>query len=296
MPRNGSGTYSLPAGSLVTDGQTALASQHNTPLNDLAADLNLARPIVAGGTGGTTKAEAISNLTLATTPRRVTYGGTADAITLTTGASLSALVTGMTFSFIATADNTGPATINTDGLGDVDAKTIAGDDLPEAYIRTGWPTTVMYDGTQWLVIPAPQHVVLTETFTFVHPDLSFSALHTGYLPFFLSTGSVDASQRDRKMARAGRVIGARLDLKGTRSAGTATLKPVISGVAQDFDDGSVILDGTNTTGAASLVSYGNGVPFVAGDTLGSQIVTNALWATSGQSDLISQFTVIYEPI
>lgn len=40
MPRNGSGVYSLPAGYLAIDGQTIQPAQHNTPLQDIAADLN----------------------------------------------------------------------------------------------------------------------------------------------------------------------------------------------------------------------------------------------------------------
>lgn len=52
MPRSGPGVYSLPAGSIVADGvDDILATQHNTPLNDLAADANIVRPVVAGGTG-----------------------------------------------------------------------------------------------------------------------------------------------------------------------------------------------------------------------------------------------------
>ena len=65
MPRNGAGTYTLPAGSLVTDNvDDILASQHNTPLSDLASDANTARPVVAGGTGASTAAGARTNLGL----------------------------------------------------------------------------------------------------------------------------------------------------------------------------------------------------------------------------------------
>lgn len=76
MPRSGGGAYSLPAGSLVTDGiDDILASQHNGPLQDIATDLNTARPIVAGGTGATTAADARTNLGLAL-PLAVASGGT----------------------------------------------------------------------------------------------------------------------------------------------------------------------------------------------------------------------------
>lgn len=62
MPRNDSGVYSLPAGSIVATGSNIEASQHNGPLNDLVSDANAARPIVAGGTGATTRDAASRNL------------------------------------------------------------------------------------------------------------------------------------------------------------------------------------------------------------------------------------------
>ena len=40
MPRNQAGVYSLPAGYLAVTGQIIQAAQHNTPLEDIAADLN----------------------------------------------------------------------------------------------------------------------------------------------------------------------------------------------------------------------------------------------------------------
>jgi hypothetical protein len=65
MPRSGGGVYSLPAGSIVTDGvDDILAAQHNDPLNDIALDMNTARPVVAGGTGATTKLGAQQALDL----------------------------------------------------------------------------------------------------------------------------------------------------------------------------------------------------------------------------------------
>jgi len=62
LARDGSGTYSLPAGSTIANGDTSDASDLNTPLADIAADLNVARPIVAGGTGATTAAAARANI------------------------------------------------------------------------------------------------------------------------------------------------------------------------------------------------------------------------------------------
>jgi len=62
MARDGSGVYSLPAGSNITNGDTSDASDINTPLNDIETDLNTARPIVAGGTGATSASAARTNL------------------------------------------------------------------------------------------------------------------------------------------------------------------------------------------------------------------------------------------
>ena len=62
MGRNSAGVYSLPAGSVVEDGQTTSASQHNDPITDMAADANTARPVVAGGTGASTASAARRNL------------------------------------------------------------------------------------------------------------------------------------------------------------------------------------------------------------------------------------------
>lgn len=61
MPRAG-GVYSLPSNYEATAGETATATQHNSPLEDLQTDMNTARPVVAGGTGATSASAARSNL------------------------------------------------------------------------------------------------------------------------------------------------------------------------------------------------------------------------------------------
>jgi hypothetical protein len=81
---------------------------------------------------------------------RSTYGGTANAITVTTGLSLAALTTGMEIRFRATAANTGATTINVDGLGVATAWTMTGSALPADYVRTDVDTVARYNGTQWV--------------------------------------------------------------------------------------------------------------------------------------------------
>jgi len=149
MPRNGSGIFSLPAGSIVTDGvSTLLATQHNTPLNDIADALNEPAPVVAGGTG----VDTIAEVALAVKrDLRATYGGTADAITLTTGLSYTAVTTGQQIRFRATSANTTAATINLDAIGAVACRTVTGVALPASYIRTDVDTVATYDGTFWVL-------------------------------------------------------------------------------------------------------------------------------------------------
>jgi hypothetical protein len=60
--RNGSGIYSKPAGTTFVPNTVIQSSKVNEIFDDIAADLNLERPIVAGGTGGTSASEARTNL------------------------------------------------------------------------------------------------------------------------------------------------------------------------------------------------------------------------------------------
>lgn len=62
MSRNGAGVYSKPSGTTPVDGDDIDAAPYNLLMDDIAADLNLARPIVAGGTGAATAATALANL------------------------------------------------------------------------------------------------------------------------------------------------------------------------------------------------------------------------------------------
>lgn len=78
-----------------------------------------------------------------------TRGGTANAITLNTGGV--ALAVGMQVRWRAAAVNTGPVTINVDGQGAIEARTVTNVALPAGYIRTDVDTVATYDGTRWIV-------------------------------------------------------------------------------------------------------------------------------------------------
>lgn len=64
MSRNGAGVYSKPAGTTAVAGTTIESSKYNQTIDDLVNDANLARPVVAGGTGATTAAGARTALGL----------------------------------------------------------------------------------------------------------------------------------------------------------------------------------------------------------------------------------------
>lgn len=81
-------------------------------------------------------------------------GGTANAITLNANPPLTSYVTGVYYSFLALATNTGPTTVNINGLGpisivkDVSANLAAGDIQAGQYISIG------FDGTNFQTIAA----------------------------------------------------------------------------------------------------------------------------------------------
>lgn len=75
MSRNGSGIYSLPAGSAAVDGAIIDPVVFNTLISDLESDANTARPIVAGGTGATTAAAARTNLGAPPAPQSAAGAG-----------------------------------------------------------------------------------------------------------------------------------------------------------------------------------------------------------------------------
>lgn len=65
MSRNGSGVYTLPAGSTIANGDTSDADDLNIPLADIETDMNTPRPVVAGGTGASSVAAAQTTFKIA---------------------------------------------------------------------------------------------------------------------------------------------------------------------------------------------------------------------------------------
>jgi hypothetical protein len=62
MPRDGSGVYNAPPGTHGVPDTTIGSAQYNDFVDDVAQDLNHPRPVVAGGTGATNAADALTAL------------------------------------------------------------------------------------------------------------------------------------------------------------------------------------------------------------------------------------------
>lgn len=78
-----------------------------------------------------------------------TTGGNANTIVLTAG--YPELVIGLRVRFQANSQNTGSATINLDGFGARQCRTMRGTVLPAGYIRSDVETQATFDGTYWVL-------------------------------------------------------------------------------------------------------------------------------------------------
>ena len=87
---------------------------------------------------------------------RVQAGGSADALTLTSGAGFAPPPMGLMLRFRASAANTGAATIALDGGAGIACRTVTGAVLPAGYIRTDADTLALFDGSFWVLTRAPE--------------------------------------------------------------------------------------------------------------------------------------------
>ncbi len=107
-----------------------------------------------------------------------TVGGSANTLTLTTGAALASIVRGQRVRFRAAAPNTGATTLNVDGRGAQPAATVTGATLPEGYLRTDVDTVAMWDGATWIVDRQREHVENANGEAWLNADGSFMAART----------------------------------------------------------------------------------------------------------------------
>ena len=176
MARNGSGTYTLPAGNPVTTGTTISSTWANNTLNDLGSALTASlaydgqtTPVanlpmggyihtgVGNATARTNYASAAqvqdSTLTYLTS-----ISGT-DTITAIAPVSMSAYAAGQTFRFIAAGANTTTGvTLNINSIGAKNITKNGTTALSIGDIPAGSVVVVVYDGTQFQLTSLPTYV------------------------------------------------------------------------------------------------------------------------------------------
>jgi hypothetical protein len=197
MARNGSGTYTLPAGNPVVTGSTISSTWANNTLGDIGTALtgSIAKDGQTTPTAnlpmGTYAHTNVGNASL-----RTMYGSAAqvqdntfqyltsvagtNTITATAPFGMTAYATGQRFTFIAAGANTGATTLNLNSIG---AKAITKNGttaLVASDIASGQAIEVVYDGTQFQLINVSALTGVS----------SFSAGSTGLTPSTATTGAV----------------------------------------------------------------------------------------------------------
>ena len=194
MARNGSGTYSLPAGNPVTTGTTISSTWANSTLSDLGTAMTASIaydgqtvPIANLPMGGN-KHTGVGNATVRTNyasaadvqDGSLTYltsvSGT-DTIVATGPVGMSAYATGQVFRFISAGANTGATTVNINTIGAKSVVKLNGSPLVAGDIPSGAMVSVSYDGTSFQL----QSTLGVS---------SFSAGATGLTPSTATTGAV----------------------------------------------------------------------------------------------------------
>ena len=169
MARNGSGTYSLPAGNPVVTGTVISSTWANTTLNDLGSALTASlaydgqtTPVANLPMGGYIHTNVGNALARTSYPAAgqvqdgsLTYltsiSGT-DTITASASLSMTSYAAGQTFRFIAAGANTTTSvTLNINGIGAKNITKNGTTALAIGDIPSGSVVNVTYDGTQFQI-------------------------------------------------------------------------------------------------------------------------------------------------
>jgi hypothetical protein len=169
MPRNLSGTYTLPSGNPVTAGTTITTTWANNTLNDIATALTQSvskdgqttwtGDMVAGNNKITGLADGSAADDSATIGQ--VQGNTfamlgavsgADTITATASPPITAYATGQTFRFVSAGANTGAVTLALNGMTAKAVTKTGTTALAAGDIPSGAVVEVIYDGTQFQML------------------------------------------------------------------------------------------------------------------------------------------------
>lgn len=169
MPRNGSGTYTLPAGNPVITGTTISSTVQNNTMSDVATALtnSIAKDGQTTPTAnlpmGTYRHTGVGNGVAATDYTALgqaqssaytligSISGT-DTITGSLTPVLTAYAAGQKFSFVSAGANTGAVTININSLGAKNITKFGATALAAGDIPSGTVVHIEYDGTQFQLV------------------------------------------------------------------------------------------------------------------------------------------------
>lgn len=180
-------------------------------------------------------------------------GGTADALTLTPSPALGAYGNGVRYVFLATANNTGAATINISGLGAKDIRNTANTALSAGQLASGTIYSLTYDGTLFRV-----HELIDVV------DLSVSTVK-------LAAGAVTAP----KLADSAKPIAGAINYSFSAAVGSSALTMALKDAAGNDPSASspVVIafrSATSATGTPVYVSHSSSLSqtISSGSTIG----------------------------
>lgn len=261
MSRNGSGTYSLPAGNPVTTGTTISSTTHNNTLADIASALtdSLAKDgqttptanlpmggYAHTGVGDATARTQYAKVSQVQDGRYVTLSSVlgTDTITATCAPTIAAYAAGQFFTFVSAGANTGAVTLNIDNMG---AKAVTKEGttaLAAGDIAAGAVVCVEYDGTRFQVVGGRSVQPLDAQLTTLAGITAQQAADLASVSTFMGTVLNDA---DAATARATLELPALLNQNygsdGTtkviiRSTAGVDFNTMISSGVYNFDAGS----------------------------------------------------------
>lgn len=169
MPRNGSGTYTLPAGNPVVTGTTIATTWANNTLNDVATALTGSlsadgqttptadQPMATYKHTNVGNAAALNQYATASQVQNgdlielSSVSGT-NTITATAPLSMAAYAQGQMFTFVSAGANTGATTININSLGAKSITKLGTTALSSGDIASGAVCVIVYDGTRFQLV------------------------------------------------------------------------------------------------------------------------------------------------
>jgi hypothetical protein len=277
LPRNGSGTYSLPAGNPVVTGTVISSTVQNNTTSDIATALtnSLAKDgqttptanLPMGGfklTGLASGSAATDSLNLGQAQAQAylylgSVAGT-DTITATTNPVTAAYTAGQTFRFVAAGANTGAATININSLGAKAITKRGTTALASGDILSGGLYQVTYDGTQFQLENPSLTIVPSDAIT--SASLADSALGVTMI-----NGAIDATVAGNALTvaiktQAGGTPSATdpvlvLFRSGTVTSGTYNVRSVTAATSVVISSGSTLGTVSGVTSNLDILAIDN---------------------------------------